>query len=98
MTRTRTKLFIMIFIGYLKLKIVHFVINLCSNQQNIEDRTSVSVEQKMKIEALEQKRRVNHIREVCNQWKQKSGQSKVNAEKLILNTYREKYFREKMFG
>ena len=89
-------MFLMILIGYLKLKIVHFVINLCSNQQNVQDRTSVSVEQKMKMEALEQKRRVNHIREVCNQWK-KSGQSKVNTEKLILNIEK-KYFREKMFG
>ena len=34
----------------------------------------VSVEEKMKIVALEQKRRVNHIREVCDQWKI-SGQS-----------------------
>ena len=75
-------MFIMILIGYLKLKIVHFVINLCSNQQNIQDRPSVSVEQKMKMEALEQKRRVNHIREVCDQWKE-GGQSKVNAEKFI---------------
>ena len=81
MTRTRTKLFIMILIGYLKLKIVYFVINLWSNQQHFQDRTSVSDEEKMKIVAVEQKRRVNHIREVCDQWK-KAGQSKVTIEKL----------------
>ena len=83
MTRTRTKLFIMILIGYLKLKIVYFVINLWSNQQHFQDRTSVSDEEKMKIVAVEQKRRVNHIREVCDQWK-KAGQSKVTIEKLWL--------------
>ena len=66
----------MILIGYLKLKIVYFVLNLWSNQQNVQERTSVSDEEKMKIVALEQKRRVNHIREVCDQWK-KAGQSKV---------------------
>ena len=74
----------MILIGYLKLRIVYIVtINLWSNQQNDQDRTSVSVEEKMKIVALEQKRRVNHIREVCDQWKI-SGQSKVVIEKLTL--------------
>ena len=66
----------MILIGYLKLKIVYFVLNLWSNQQNVQERTSVSDEEKMKIVALEQKRRVNHIREVCDQWK-KAGQSTV---------------------
>ena len=76
MTKTRTKLFIMILIGYLKLKIVYFVLNLWSNQQNVQERTSVSDEEKMKIVALEQKRRVDHIRKVCDQWK-KAGQSKV---------------------
>ena len=66
----------MILIGYLKLKIVYFVINLCSNQQNVQNRNPDSVEEKMKIVASEQKRRANHIREVCLRWK-KAGESKV---------------------
>ena len=68
----------MILIGYLKLKIVYFVINLWTNQQDVQNRNSDSVEEKMKIVASEQKRRVNHIREVCLQWK-KTGESKVLA-------------------
>ena len=76
-------MFVMILIGYLKLKIVYFVLNLWSNQQNVQERTSVSDEEKMKIVALEQKRRVDHIRKVCDQWK-KAGHSKVTIEKLRL--------------
>ena len=72
-------MFVMILIGYLKLKIVYFVLNLWSNQQHYQDGTSV--EENLKIVALEQKRRVNHIREVCDQWK-KAGQSKVTKTDL----------------
>ena len=80
------------------MKIVYFVINLWSNQENVQDGTSVSVEEKMKIVALEQKRRVNHIREVCDQWK-KAGQSQVFICREVNIDYRFcKYFREKIFG
>ena len=74
-------MFVMILIGYLKLKIVYFVLNLWSNQQHFQDGTSV--EKNLKIVASEQKRRVNHIREVCDQWK-KAGQPKVIIEMLTL--------------
>ena len=94
-------MFIIILTGYLKLKIVYFVINLWSNQQNVQDGTSVSVEENMKIVALEQKRRVNHIREVCDQWK-KAGQSQVIIEKLTLiidfvNILEKKYLDKRSF-
>ena len=70
----RTRVCIMILMGYLKLEMVYFLIKFLSKEENYETRgeehqnTDTDM---MKITALEQQRRAEHIKTVCHDWEDK---------------------------
>ena len=72
--KIRTRACIAIFLGYILFKIVCFVVNSLSQQEHYEPkavRQQNTDKDKMEMIALEQQRRVDHIRTVCQYWEKK---------------------------
>ena len=77
---SRTKLCIIISIGYIKLKCFYFVMKLVNDDTAAGSQDTLT--DQLRLVRLEQERRVRHIRDVCHHWADKASRQRKENKKL----------------